>query len=164
MILKECSKIREFLRIAGYNFGEGTGALEKAVELFYDFYFLNVNRSLYLFYRYSEKDDLKYGVLRVDEYGHKMGVGENYVITFFRDTCSFGFALMSQDYDYLDGNDDRAEKKRFLFLESKRNYLREISVSDIDLSNHEEIPYLKPMANSGTSFGSRFMKLFKQFK
>jgi hypothetical protein len=158
LILKGCEQARRFLSAVGYSLEKDKGTLEKLTETFYDFYLLHVNNSLYLFYRYSEKDDLEYTALSFDEYGFDVSEVENYIVAFFRDTCSFGFALMSRQYNYLDRNDEGAEKQRLSFLKSNRDYLRTISVSDIDLSNYEEMPYLKPMASDGTSFGSRFMK------
>jgi len=164
LILKGCEQVRRFLSTAGYGLEKDKGTFEKMTETLYDFYLLHANNSLYLFYRYLEKDDLEYTALSFDEYGFDVSEVENYIVAFFRDTCSFGFALMSRQYDYLDRNDEGAEKERLSFLKSNRDYLRTISVSDIDLSNHEEIPFLNPIAEYGSSFGSRFMKEFKQFK
>ena len=158
LILKGCEKVRRFLSAIGYSFEKDKATFEKLTETLYDFYLLHVNNSLYLFYRYSEKDYLEYTALSFDEYGFDVSEVENYIVAFFRDTCSFGFALMSRQYDYLDRNDEGAEKERLSFLKSNKDYLREISVSDIDLSNYEEIPYLKPIAGYVSSFSSRFVK------
>jgi hypothetical protein len=160
LLSKECEQASKFLSVIGDNNALDTVDIESAIRGHYDFSILNVKGSTYFFYRYSEEDGLQ-EMQHIQLYnGYEVADDDmiNYVITFFRYTCSFGFALMSQDYDYLNGNDDKAEKQRLSFLKSNRDYLRAISVSDIDLSNHEEIPYLKPMASDGTSFGSRFMK------
>jgi hypothetical protein len=163
LLSSECERVSKFLSVVGNNSVKEVFDIESAIAFHYDFSVLSVKGSIYFIYRRLEENDLQEHQLYEGNQPYKgyEDVGDdmiNYVITFFRDTCSFGFALMSERYDYLDGNNDGAKKERLSFLKSNRYYLCAISVSDIDLSNYEEIPYLKPNAVYAPSFSSRFVK------